>query len=679
MSNGVFTVTPDLLGGVLSGGPVYLQIGVRTNGAAAFMNLSPLELLTPTPYAVYAEGANAAGLTGALPSADLSGTYGGALSLTNVNNSVSGVFIGNGAGLTSLNPTNISARGRRRSISAATRLQPHYATTAANVTGNISDAQLSANIARLNGTNVFTGTNSFSGVTLATNVNNVLAGTFTGNGAALTSLTPANISAGTAAINISGNAATATTAANFTGNISDAQLSANIARLNGTNAFTGTNSFSGVTLASNVNNVLAGTFPCTGNGAGLTSPNSARISACGNRCNKHSARNAATATTASTAATVTGNISDAQLFGEHRAIERGQSRLAASIHFPSGTTIATNGNNVLSGSFSGNGAGLTNLSQGTLPAGVLTNNYTGAITLTNITNAITGQFSGIFSGASFIGGNFIGAYVGSGSGLTSLNASELTSGAVGGARLAGVYANAVTVSNVNDIFVGSFYGNGGNITNLNGVDLNPGSVPVNRLASDSVTVNAGPGLSGGGAAVLGGSLTLTNSGVLSVTGNGDISATTAAGAVTLGSTATNINTAGAIVKRDGSGSFAAGSVTLSGSAESPASPPHQASVTSWRSGFCAAAGRMRRTIFYAGLNAGIIATTASSNTALGNLALGGNSNGVGNTAAGFGALAGVTSGGGNIGVESLSAGMTITVSNSNIDIGNNGLPGDDKP
>src|ERR1019366_3675335 len=130
------------------------------------------------------------------------------------------------------------------------------------VIGNLADTQLSTNIARLNGTHTFTGTNNFSGVVLATNENNVLTGMFTGNGAGLTNLTatslagtlplaqlpvlvltnnetgvalsgtftgngfsltnlnPANLSVGTAGININGNAATASAATNFSGALS---------------------------------------------------------------------------------------------------------------------------------------------------------------------------------------------------------------------------------------------------------------------------------------------------------------------------------------------------------------------------------------------------------------------------------------------------------------------------
>ena len=62
---------------------------------------------------------------------------------------------------------------------------------------------------------IFTGTNTFTGILNATNTTNTLAG----NGAGLTSLTAANISAGTAGISITGNAATATTATNFNGSL----------------------------------------------------------------------------------------------------------------------------------------------------------------------------------------------------------------------------------------------------------------------------------------------------------------------------------------------------------------------------------------------------------------------------------------------------------------------------
>jgi hypothetical protein len=54
------------------------------------------------------------------------------------------------------------------------------ATTATNVTGNIADSQLSGNVALLNGTNVFSGTNSFNGPVIITNGASQFSGTFNG-------------------------------------------------------------------------------------------------------------------------------------------------------------------------------------------------------------------------------------------------------------------------------------------------------------------------------------------------------------------------------------------------------------------------------------------------------------------------------------------------------------------
>src|SRR5258708_6523381 len=69
VSNGLFTVSLDFGGGVFNGNPRWLEIGVRTNGGAAFINLVARQKITSSPYAIYAAGASAAGLSGALPTA----------------------------------------------------------------------------------------------------------------------------------------------------------------------------------------------------------------------------------------------------------------------------------------------------------------------------------------------------------------------------------------------------------------------------------------------------------------------------------------------------------------------------------------------------------------------------------------------------------------------------------
>jgi hypothetical protein len=99
VTNGLFTVMVDFGSGLFNGTTYWLQIGVRTNGAASFAALAGRQQLTPTPYAIYAEGASATGLLGTIPSGDLGGTYGNPVNLNNPGNS----FTGNGTGLTNVN------------------------------------------------------------------------------------------------------------------------------------------------------------------------------------------------------------------------------------------------------------------------------------------------------------------------------------------------------------------------------------------------------------------------------------------------------------------------------------------------------------------------------------------------------------------------------------------------
>jgi len=99
VTNGLFTVLIDFGSGVFTGETNWLQIGVESNGVSSFTTLTPRQELTPTPYAIFAEGANAAGLSGTIPAATFGGTYSNAVTLNNAGNS----FSGNGAGLTAVN------------------------------------------------------------------------------------------------------------------------------------------------------------------------------------------------------------------------------------------------------------------------------------------------------------------------------------------------------------------------------------------------------------------------------------------------------------------------------------------------------------------------------------------------------------------------------------------------
>jgi hypothetical protein len=54
VNNGIFTVTVDFGSAIFAGNPVYLELQVRTNGAANYTSIFPRQQITPAPYAIFA-------------------------------------------------------------------------------------------------------------------------------------------------------------------------------------------------------------------------------------------------------------------------------------------------------------------------------------------------------------------------------------------------------------------------------------------------------------------------------------------------------------------------------------------------------------------------------------------------------------------------------------------------
>jgi len=71
VTNGLFTVTIDFGSGIWNGQTNWLQIGVESNSVTSFATLLPRQEVTPTPYAIFAEGGNAAGLSGTVKNSQL--------------------------------------------------------------------------------------------------------------------------------------------------------------------------------------------------------------------------------------------------------------------------------------------------------------------------------------------------------------------------------------------------------------------------------------------------------------------------------------------------------------------------------------------------------------------------------------------------------------------------------
>ena len=92
--NGLFTLTIDFGPGIFNGSNYWLEIDVKTNGGAAYVDLSPLQPITPVPYAQFAQNSPNAGLA--------AGVYTNAVTLNNASNSFVGSFNGDGGGLSNL-------------------------------------------------------------------------------------------------------------------------------------------------------------------------------------------------------------------------------------------------------------------------------------------------------------------------------------------------------------------------------------------------------------------------------------------------------------------------------------------------------------------------------------------------------------------------------------------------
>lgn len=167
VNNGLFITTLDFGTNIFTGLNLWLDIGVRTNGATNFTTLSPLQPILPVPYAIFANSAS--NLVGLLPASQLSGTlpataftgYTNTVALTNGENlfsgSFSGTFSGNGGAVTNVNVTNL--------------------------TGVLADSQLPINTAFLDSNQTFTASNTFNGANTFTNLyGNSFSGSFFGNG-----------------------------------------------------------------------------------------------------------------------------------------------------------------------------------------------------------------------------------------------------------------------------------------------------------------------------------------------------------------------------------------------------------------------------------------------------------------------------------------------------------------
>jgi formylglycine-generating enzyme required for sulfatase activity len=167
VTSGLFITTIDFGAGIFTGTNYWLEVDVKTNNAGSYTVLSPLQAVTPTPYAIMANSASnllgtlpAAQLTGSIPVSQLSGTPAAAVNFTGtLSGDVTGTqaatvvakvggqtaaFVASGASYanaaTSVNlPSTIVMRDASGNFSAGT--------ITANLSGNATTATTAASLA----------------------------------------------------------------------------------------------------------------------------------------------------------------------------------------------------------------------------------------------------------------------------------------------------------------------------------------------------------------------------------------------------------------------------------------------------------------------------------------------------------------------------------------------------
>ena len=452
VSNGLFTTTIDFGAGAFTGGSNWLDIAVRTNGVGNFMELTPRQPITPTPYAIYA--ANAA-----------------------------------------------------TALVAASAASATTAATADNFSGNIADSQLSANIARLNGTNLFTGTNTFAGVTL---------GALTLNGALIL---PA-IATGSSNVIYSGG--TPLLYADNNKNFFSGPNAGNLTTSGSWNTANGNEALSAIT--SGIFNTADGSASLFQNASGNN-----------NTANGNGALFANTTGSGNTASgrnTMLGNISGnnntAVGFQALSSVTNGSNNIALGFNAGSGFTgnessnilvgnagnpgdqntirIGTPGiqtNTFIVGVIIGNGSGMTNLNASQLAGGVIS---------TSILPGFQGSDNAIGGG---VGNTIVGsqsAILGGQNNTNDANQSSIGGGSGNNIQTGAYYA-----------FIG---GGGGNLIQTNAYDSVIGSGYHNTIQSNAIVSFIGGGQynyisNNAGFSVLGGGYDNTNTGSYSVIPGGE--------------------------------------------------------------------------------------------------------------------------------------------------------------
>jgi hypothetical protein len=396
------------------------------------------------------------------------------------------LLVGNGTGVL-IQPSNLSWDNNN------TLTAPNFAGSgtaltnlaATNITGNISVSQggtgkttlVAGNLLVGNGTDALIQSNNLTW----TNNNTLSATNFAGSGTALTNLTAANIT-GNISVSQGGTGVTSSTG---TGSV---VLSNGATMING--IFSGTGS--GLS-ALNATNISTGTLPVLRGGTGvttLTGDGSLVLS------------NAATMTNGTFGGTGTGlsglnalNISLGTLL-----VARGGTGTTTATG--SGSVVLSNGATMINGTFSGTGTGLSALNATNINTGTLTVLQGGTGT-----NSSTGNGSLVLSNAATMTNS---TFSGTGTGLSGLNATNISEGTLsilrgGSGTSSATGSGSLVLSNFATMTNGTFSGTGTGLSALNATNISEGTLSVLRGGTGTSSST------GNGSLVLSNAATMTNS------------------------------------------------------------------------------------------------------------------------------------------------------------------------
>jgi hypothetical protein len=457
-------------------------------------------------------------------------------------------FSGSGTTLTTLNSSNIT-QGTLLVNYGGTGLQT--LTANAVLVGNGTGALINNANLYWDNTNIRLGIGKTP--TTALDVNGTTTSTlFSGSGALLSALNSTNINTGTLLVNYGGTGLQTLTAnAVLVGNGTGAVINSNIIYTNSQLGIGKTPSYP-LDVSGNVN--ITGTF--IGAGSTITSINASNINS-----GTHSVTTGGTGLQTLTAnAVLVGNgtgalINNSSLYWDNTNIRLGVGKTP-------GTALDINGT-ATSTLFSGSGASLSNLNSTNINTGTLLVNYGGtglqsltanAVLVGNGTGAVINNANLYWDNTNIRLGigkiptntidvsgniNITGSFIGAGSSITSINASNVNSGTLivanGGTGLQNLTANAILVGNgtnsiINNInlywdninvrlgvgktpsypldvsgninITGSYIGSGTTLTTLNSSNITQGTLLVNYGGTGAQTLTANAVLVGNGSGAL---------------------------------------------------------------------------------------------------------------------------------------------------------------------------------